>query len=148
MQDLREKVFAGWPEETLLLNLMLTSSNDHAGVRVSHYQFQSEPNAMLNLTIVERKGKLPTHAEVNVVPATLAAMLRDAERDVTENAVKVFVVPRLMEISSESKEKKHIHLRRRFMLLGQTLDGMRVWVGRFPNSRICPCICRAPRKRA
>src|SRR5205814_1008302 len=47
---------------------------------------------------------------------------------VASGSVFVYVAPRGIGPTAWSGDaKKQIHIRRRFMLLGQTLDGMRVW---------------------
>jgi hypothetical protein len=46
----------------------------------------------------------------------------------SRRAALAFFAPRLVEPFSGTRDpKKLIQIRRRFMLLGQTLDGMRVW---------------------
>ena len=50
------------------------------------------------------------------------------QKIMTNNWIFAFVMPRgIGPTAWDSDAKKQIHIRRRFMLLGQTLDGMRVW---------------------
>jgi hypothetical protein len=48
---------------------------------------------------------------------------------VSDNRVAAYFAPRGIGPSAwdTSESDRHTHIRRRFMLLGQTLDGMRVW---------------------
>lgn len=60
--------------------------------------------------------------------AALKQQLVASAAGTTNPAVLVFVVPRGIGLTAfASDEKARTKIRRRFMLLGQTLDGMRVW---------------------
>jgi hypothetical protein len=108
MEALREKVFRGWPA-------------DGAGpldVRKSAgaYEFSSQPHVRLQLEVV-REGTARVVVSVGDYPDLSGA---------PDTYVKMS--PRGTGPDAwTGDEKKQAQIRRRFMLVGQTLDGMRVW---------------------
>ncbi len=61
-------------------------------------------------------------------PAADSAALGELRRELDSGAVLAFFAPRGVGMTAFSgDEKVRTRIRRRFMLLGQTLDGMRVW---------------------
>jgi hypothetical protein len=157
MKALREKVFRGWPTEReagpLDVDRAFTAEAD--GVRLMAYDFNSQPHVRLRLFVVSATTpRDPDHVALKIMDETrwtrwLAAMrgrfedrlgiynLPDPDpvgaRETEEMlraapGVSVYVCPRGVGADSwTGDEKKQTQIRRRFMLLGQTLDGMRVW---------------------
>ena len=143
--ELRTKVFGGWPSEPCPIAPALYAQSNQGGMHVRCYRFESQPGVELSLVLladakVKKPGKvimkiLDTESWTNspcavfpqgaISPDQLAGFHRQMQ---SEKAVLAFFAPRLVEPTSWSGDlKKFNQIRRRFMLLGQTLDGMRVW---------------------
>lgn len=165
---LREKCFAGWPEDPPKLELQMRCSEERDGLRLRTYDFVSQAGVPLRLYLIQ---SAPTSATTRVV-----LRIPDAEQwnEWLEGMSRVFgdelsqerfvsgrvnpqstvrsagtnddwiakfkgslssnrwaiaiVPPRGVGLTAWSGDaKKQIQIRRRFMLLGQTLDSMRVW---------------------
>jgi dienelactone hydrolase len=157
MKALREKVFRGWPMEReagpLDVDQVFTAEVD--GIRLTAYDFNSQPNVRLRLFLVYPAGlRDPKHVTLKVLDESgwtewLSAMrvkfedrlggyalpdakptdfqhLQDALN--TDGSLLAYICPRGIGAAAWSgDERKQTQIRRRFMLLGQTLDGMRVW---------------------
>jgi hypothetical protein len=157
MKALREKSFRGWPRQTQAgpLDVKRVFSVKREGVHFSAFDFTSQPHVRLRLYLVHQAG-LDEHETVvlNVLSEQgwtewLAAMrvgFADELSDQTlpepdKNAFKryqemfknnkdtlAYLAPRgIGPTAWNTDERKRTQIRRRFMLLGQTLDGMRVW---------------------
>jgi hypothetical protein len=157
LKTLREKSFGGWPTEEQAgpLNIRKVFSTERHGIRLSAFDFTSQPHVRLRLYLVSRKGlEQPENVVLNVPDkqewkqwlAAMHAGFADELKDETlpdpnEDAFKQFrqilkdssstlalAVPRGIGLTAwNPDERKQTQIRRRFMLLGQTLDGMRVW---------------------
>jgi dienelactone hydrolase len=169
MATLKEKVFAGWPEEAAPLELKEHLDIDRHGVRFRVYDFVSQPEIPLRLYLMQPKRfKKPERILLNVLDDAgwdrwIAGMrhafaneldeerrlqspdlARSPDRNVPEvdpayldsiqqslrsnNWAMAFVAPRGVGLTQwRGDAKKQAQIRRRFMLLGQTLEGMRVW---------------------
>jgi len=157
MKALREKVFRGWPTDReagpLDVDQVFTAQAD--GVRLTAYDFNSQPNVRLRfflmgltdladpkgvtLTVLDEStwtqwlsgmrvkfaDRLGVYSLPEADPAgfeALQGMLK------SERSLFAFLCPRGIGATAwTGDEKKQTQIRRRFMLLGQTLDGMRVW---------------------
>ncbi len=155
---LREKVFAGWPEENPPLNLQKAFSVVRDRVRISAYNFSSEHDTPLRLYLMEDAtetnletvtlqvisqekwpGWIKSMARLDLVKELTEELAGIAGADLTPpeklsltmphpHEATVFFAPRGIGLTAWSGgEKRLTQIRRRFMLLGQTLDGMRVW---------------------
>jgi cephalosporin-C deacetylase-like acetyl esterase len=145
LKALREKVFGGWPAESDAVKLELESRSDTDGLRVRAFSFDSQPQVTLRLWVVqEPKVKKPekvlltaldaeswTNAPTKwlwlggATPGVIADLRREMET--RKMALAVFA-PRGVEPAGWQKNTKTANqVRRRYMLLGQTLDSMRVW---------------------
>jgi len=161
---LREKVFRGWPVQPdvgpLDVDQVFTAEAD--GVRLTAYDFNSQPDVRLRLFCIEgvppskrrQDARDTTHVTLNVLDESgwtqwLSAMrgkfqgqlggyaspgaecgdfqqLQDVLK--AEGGMRAYLCPRGIGSAAWSgDERKQIQVRRRFMLLGQTLDSMRVW---------------------
>jgi hypothetical protein len=157
MKALREKVFRGWPADRdvgpLDVDQVFTVQAD--GVRLTAYDFNSQPNVRLRLFLVYPAGlQEPKHVTLNVLDESGWTQWLSAIRVKFEGQVRsynladakpadfqhlqdalnagggilAYVSPRGIGSAAWSgDERKQTQIRRRFMLLGQTLDGMRVW---------------------
>ena len=157
MTALKEKVFRGWPTQAEAgpLDVECAFSAERRGIRLSGYDFTSQRHVRLRLYTAHRAGlQKPDSVTLIVLDGLqwlqlLGAMrvgfaeeLSDqAQTDSNENAfariiesfadsesVVAYLAPRgIGPTAWNPAEKKQTQIRRRFMLLGQTLDGMRVW---------------------
>jgi hypothetical protein len=154
---IREKSFRGWPTETEAgpLDIKSVFSIERKGIRFSAYDFTSQPHVRLRLYTAHRAGLNKTRMVTLEVldeqewKEWLAAMrvgFADELDDQTlpepnDNAFKIkqelfkktkrvmaYFAPRgIGPTVWNPDERKQTQIRRRFMLLGQTLDGMQVW---------------------
>jgi dienelactone hydrolase len=152
---LREKSFRGWPAEPGALDAKPVFSVARQGVRLSAVDFTSQANIRLRLYLAQRDGldrpeRLVLHAGDEEAWTSWLATMRPAfaqelgeetlpdadpraftalrERLRSHNEMLAFVAPRgIGPTAWDGDERKQTHIRRRFVLLGQTLDGMRVW---------------------
>ncbi len=157
MRDLREKVFRGWPTEReagpLDVDQVFTAEAD--GVRLAAYDFNSQPHVRLRLFVVSATDlQDPSHLALNVLdeagwtqwlaplrvkfedrlgayslPSPDPNAFRKLQKILSaERGMLVYLCPRGIGANAwTGDEKKLTQIRRRFMLLGQTLDSMRVW---------------------
>jgi len=139
MKALREQVFAGWPSEAEAggMNVKLISSmpgkDENSGLRFNLVTFDSQATVPLELELVSRREAkkldvlilhvLDDHAwEQSAIDAETRKLL--LANDV---AIARFCPRGVGPTAWDQSEKKQTQHRRRFMLLGQTLDGMQVW---------------------
>lgn len=157
MEALRDKVFRGWPNEDEAGSLHVDEafSAEADGIRLAAFDFTSQPQVRLRLFLLHPANLSPASpVTLNVLDEArwrlwLAAMrdrferqlseyvLADADRATVQDLqdaimsnqqVLAFVCPRGIGPDAWSgDERKQTQIRRRFMLLGQTADSMRVW---------------------
>ena len=157
MKALREKSFRGWPPEAEAgsLDTKKVFSVEKQGIRFSAYDFTSQPHVRLRLYMVHRpKLKKTEMVTLKVLDEQgwkewLAAMrvgfadelddqtLPDPDKKAFQSKQELFkntkrvmayFAPRGIGLTAwNPDERKQTQIRRRFMLLGQTRDGMRVW---------------------
>ena len=154
-QALVDKSFRGWPKEASALNVKKAFEVERHRLRFSAYDFDSQQNIRLRLYVVRRAGDHQDDLVVlNVLDDAgwnnfLSSMRPGFEKELAGEALpkgdkKAFESERKMHQSFrwamayvaprgigptawDQSERKQTQHRRRFMLLGQTLDGMRVW---------------------
>ena len=154
---LGEKTFRGWPAEGGSLDVKPVFSAEHEGIRLSAYDFTSQPEIGLRLYVAQRAGLNPKDLDLVVLNAldepgwnkflatyrpAFADELKDealpeANADEFASTQKMFgafkwgmayLAPRgIGRTAWDQTPKKQAQIRRRFMLLGQTLPGMQVW---------------------
>lgn len=157
MDALLNKSFRGWPtdDEAGPLDIQKIFSVERNGICLSAFDFTSQPYVHLRLYLAHRAGlDKPELVMLNALDEQswdewLAAVRVGFAEELddqglpepNENAfedyqqmlkdtgrVMAYVAPRGIGPTAFSVDvKKRTHVRRRFMLLGQTLDGMRVW---------------------
>lgn len=150
MQQLRTKVFAGWPEPGRLHLPELTTLPSTGGQLLSIGILTSQPTVPVPVFLIQPEPSrgdsvalilpneqewpalaewLNTRFDLKLVGATnkpLSNSLRQALEQ--QNSALAIVVPRgIMHGSMPEDARKRTHVRRRYMLLGQTLDSMRVY---------------------
>jgi hypothetical protein len=169
LNALRTKVFAGWPEASGALKLGPIGELTENGLRSQAYAFASQPDVRSWLLVLQdAKVKKPEKVLLTVLDAeswtnsavrffwlgggTVEATAAVRQEMQTRKLVLAFFAPRGVEPSNWlSNPKKATQIRRRYMLLGQTLDGMRVWdirraaqaVKALPEFRKAPLFVRA-----
>ncbi|MEE2707382.1 MAG: prolyl oligopeptidase family serine peptidase [Planctomycetota bacterium] len=154
-QALKEKSFRGWPDRPDNPEATEAWSVQRHGLRFRAYDFESQPHIRLRLYLVHREGvENNALVVVNVLDQKswgrfLAAMrvgfeaelkgefLPEADKESFESERRmhqafkwamVYVPPRGIGPTAWNQDNfKQTQHRRRFALLGQTLDGMRVW---------------------
>jgi hypothetical protein len=151
MTALKEKVFRGWPEKEEPLNMEKVMDVTREGIRLRAYDFTSQGPFRLRLYVVHREQLKATpivgldvldqeawHSLVRTMragfPDEFAAM-GSGEPDGDRYAllkgnpgVFAFMAPRGVALTAwDDNERTQTQIRRRFMLLGQTLEGMRAY---------------------
>ena len=154
-QALQQATFASWPAEAGPLEFNQAFAVEREGLQLAAYDFQSQPGIPLRLYLVRRAGADKSDLVVlNVLDEKqwrdfLATMRVGFAKELKGEALpepdeKSFAAEQRMHKSFKwamaylaprgdgptawsQGERKQTHIRRRFMLLGQTLDGMRVW---------------------
>lgn len=134
---LRGRTFAGWPDGTPSPNPVLSEEHIHQDLRLSVWSFQSQPHVPLTLTVLTRGHTPPERLVLRIVDHSewkeRQALLERRgvaafEPELPPGTALAWFAPRgLGDGAWSGDERKQIQIRRRFMLLGQTLDGMRVW---------------------
>jgi cephalosporin-C deacetylase-like acetyl esterase len=155
LQSLRDKSFRAWPEDPAPPALELRSSAVRDGVRFSVYEFDSQQAIRLPLYLVQPdvpSGSPQITLDVLDDPAWTAMLARyqvafaepfdglslpESDPESYRAAVQeiiasgravAYLAPRgIGPTAWDASPRKQIQHQRRFYLLGQTLDGMRVW---------------------
>jgi hypothetical protein len=157
MRNLRTKSFRGWPRQAQAgpLNIHRVFSVSREGIQFSAFDFTSQPHVRLRLYLAHKVGlNKPEAVTLNVLDGQgwskwLAGMRigfenelsdlklpepdKSAFRDIQEmlenlNLAVAYMAPRGIGPDAwNDDQRKQVQIRRRFMLLGQTADGMRVW---------------------
>ena len=124
MKDLREKCFAGWPADGVPLEIHQRFSETNKGIIFNTYEIQSQPSVTLKLCLACKAGPAAPSRIFLRIADSAPASVPEIE---TNNAVYAVLQPRGLSIPEANDNTEETQERRRFMLLGQTLDGMRVW---------------------
>ena len=157
MQALREKSFRGWPSdaESGSLDVKRTFRVERHSVCFTAFDFTSQPHISLRLYLLHRAGlDRPDSVLLNTLDEQewtewLAAMRVGFAEELADQAlpdpnqekfnqlqkqvsnsqqIVAYFAPRgIGPTAWAADERKQTQIRRRFMLLGQTLDAMRVW---------------------
>jgi cephalosporin-C deacetylase-like acetyl esterase len=157
MNALQEKSFRGWPTEAQAgsLDIKPIFSVERHGIRLSTFDFTSQPYVRLRLYLTQPLGlKKPNTVTLNALDQQqwsqwLSAMRVGFPTELNEPnspepnevafkqiqkvisntncAIAYFASRGIGPTAWKVDEKKLTQIQRRFMLLGQTVDGMRVW---------------------
>lgn len=148
---LQERVFMGWPTDPGALALRETGQAESGDLRLRVFEFQSQPHMLLSLFLLERSGGKSQSVQLQVLDGAgwnrwltalhrpfASALQRFSPPDPVGESLLLprpeagtslaWFVPRGLGPGAWTGDpRKQIQIRRRFQLLGQTLDGMRVW---------------------
>jgi cephalosporin-C deacetylase-like acetyl esterase len=152
---LLDKSFRGWPAAACSLDATKALAADRDGLHLEAWDFTSQEAIRLRLYLVHRTGlDKPASVVLNVLddeawreflagmrpafeaelqgeilpPADDASFQQTAEMLRNGTQILAYVAPRGVGPTAwDQSEKKQTQHQRRFYLLGQTLDGMRVW---------------------
>ncbi|MDA8743570.1 prolyl oligopeptidase family serine peptidase [Rubripirellula amarantea] len=156
LESLRDKSFAGWPSEDQVrpLRLELVAENEKDGVRCEVYEFDSqqpyrlplfvisinEPSTKVNAwtleTLNQEQWGRVAGGIASMVPQSLPNIQASSEDfEILAERVRrspdrklVLFAPRGIGPTEWTRDPtERVHIRRRFMLLGQTQDAMRIW---------------------
>lgn len=157
MKALKEKTFRAWPEKPEPLEVKEAFSAERDGVRLAAYDFTSQGPVRLRLFVAHRAGlKRPSQTVFEVIgdedawgdlldslrvgfKKELAPYGPSGARPEDDTAlwlkgvaesdvVMVAFAPRgVGPTAFNPDKKKQTQIRRRLMLLGETLEGMQVW---------------------
>ncbi len=157
MQALKDQVFAGWPADAAAVTVTKENSSERDGVRITAYDFESQTPVRLRIYIAHRAGLRAEDLELvalNVLDAegwqdfcntynsrfaklieTLPATQHDEKAFEREKRMfetfkwgMAYVCPRgIGPTEWTGSPKAQTQRLRRFYLLGQTVDSMRVW---------------------
>jgi dienelactone hydrolase len=155
-EKLDQYVFRGWPSEPADLNVKEAFSAERDGIALAAYDFTSQHDVRLRLYVARPAGKKqpPELVVLNALDDDgwnefLATMRPGFEKELKGetlpkadgesyrqmqkmfenfNWAMAYVAPRGVGPTAWNQdERKQTQIRRRFYLLGQTLDGMRAW---------------------
>lgn len=158
LENLRQKTFGGWPNETIAngqnqsVSVEQVTESSREGIRCRVIEFESQTPYRLPLFVLSARSNRPKAYTVEIlgqdaweeVAAGIAAIvpqyldapepsnkaLSSLAARVMQNPDRTLVLfpPRGVGPTEWTRNMtKRTHIRRRFMLLGQTLDGMRIW---------------------
>jgi dienelactone hydrolase len=134
---LKRRTFGGWPDRSPNPETRLIHDRREADLHLTSWSFESQANVPLNLNVLIRGKPTPDRITLRIVDH---AEWQDRQSLLDTRGPAAFVeqvppgtalawfAPRGIGPNQWSGEdRKQVQIRRRFMLLGQTLDGMRVW---------------------
>ena len=145
LATLREKVFAGWPEQSGNAKAKLIARSRDEGIRRETYELDAQPGIQLQvfvlhdtkvgkpqrlvLTVLDAESWTNSPARGVWLGAATQEMTAELRRQMQQDhSVLAFCSPRGVGATHWLAEPaKAVQVRRRFMLLGETLDSMRVW---------------------
>jgi len=156
MTGLREQVFAGWPKSPSALKPVAAGDVTTDGMRLQAWDFESEPGIPLRLFLLSSPGAdKPEKVVLSVLdepgwskwcrdlgPAFAEVLMekKDLKRDdamfaqnrtamKTQKVQFAAIAPRGIGPTkwADAGTSIDIQMKRRFALIGQTLDGQRVW---------------------
>ncbi len=155
-ETLKKKTFGGWPanHDPSQRNVKQVAAATNGDVTCEVYQFNSQHPYRLPIFVCKAAGRVSPPARVSLevvdqaqwenVSSGLAAIVPGLLEGITASGPQfsaiekrladdptlamAFIAPRGVGVTEWSREqKKRTHIDRRFMLLGQTADSMRIW---------------------
>jgi dienelactone hydrolase len=121
---LTEKVFRGFPKATTDFRVEKKTGTEG----LTEIRFNSQETVRSRL-LMQTIGKPKRIALLVVEEGSPESVIDDwfSKRDSEPHVTKALLFVRGPHITSNDKDRSVAHLRRRYMLVGQTLDSMRVW---------------------
>jgi dienelactone hydrolase len=151
-EHLESRVFRAWPKQPGELDLKLVATDSRDNLELQTYEFTSQPEVRLRLYVLKKQGlDKPELTVLNVLdqtaweellaalggkfdkafaneqlpPASEAAFQGIEQTLTSHNWVFAYLAPRGYGPTLwNQNQTKQTHIRRRFILLGQTHDGM------------------------
>jgi dienelactone hydrolase len=121
---LRRETFAGWPGPSPIAARHRETRQEN-GREVRTIEFESEPNMPLKLVYFLAQNATEVRLHILTPDDSEAENLAQlAARNDRPRASTAFLFVRR---NGSDNPKKAIQIRRRYMLIGETVDGMRVW---------------------
>lgn len=157
LAKLRKQVFHGWPADAPVVSMTKQNSIDRDGLQMTTFDIESQPHVELRIYLVHRHGLRPSDLDLVVLNPLddsgwdsfcdrfktrftkliqgFPSVKPDEEAFLQEQKMHqnfawgmAYICPRGVGADAWSgSEKSAIHRERRFNLIGQTSDGMRVW---------------------
>ena len=120
LMALREKSFTAWPRDTTPASLVKTGSDASGVWKRDYFDIESEPGVKVRAVFDSSRGSRNEK---------LVLQIQNAMRDlqVPQRTVVGQLAVRIAGEDTYADAKKRTHIRRRFMLLGETVDSARVW---------------------
>lgn len=129
MAELRKKAFAAWPTDAGGVRLKEAGTERKNDFELRMYDFESQPSVPLRLYVVKANAEA-RRIELTVLDDDDELNPKTFEQwPQSPPAVQsVYFAPRGIGPNRwKQTDRKQVQIRRRFMLLGQTVDAMRVW---------------------
>jgi hypothetical protein len=147
LRELEERCFAGWPKQPRPVAGSPAQEWVRQQLRFRESELETEPGIRLPLIVISELQRDPKGIQLRVgsnedwrnwerwkagtsISAEVANWLENLKKSATqENQAIALVWPRGMGPTqwAEPGSPTETHIRRRFALIGQTLDGQRVW---------------------
>ncbi|HUE71794.1 MAG TPA: prolyl oligopeptidase family serine peptidase, partial [Pirellulaceae bacterium] len=154
MKQIKEKSLRAWPERAGHVELRQIHEQQHDGLKLRRFEFESEPGVVVELLVVSASsGKKPETVSISILsadrfdvqtaaiqtlfpgnseaatPDEYIRLLGQITKVTThDRRASVFVAPRgVGKTRWDQSEKKQIQNRRRFYLLGETLESCQVY---------------------
>lgn len=148
MTALREKCFGGWPDAPGPLNVQKVATAERDDRVFEAYEFDSQPGVRLSFCLI-RPERMSSDGEVILsrAPGIPAASMHEEfvnhfnddsfnlgplvklpiEIDDVDKITIAMFAPRHFAVADRKDDKARTQVRRRYMLLGQTLASMQIW---------------------
>ncbi|EMI20694.1 Acetyl xylan esterase [Rhodopirellula maiorica SM1] len=150
IQSLKRKTFGGWPQTAGSLDTKTIAEREADGMKVKAIQFTSQspyrltmfavtpmssaPPKMVNVVVLDQQAWQRVASGLAVVmPERFRGVTPDKQiweqlRDESPTVPTVYVTPRGVGFTEWTRDPvRRTHIRRRFMLLGQTAAGMQIY---------------------
>lgn len=118
---LLEKCFRGWPATRVPLNITKKTSSQG----IEEFEFDSQKNQRLSLLLKRMNGS--KEFSLHVLPAGTPPEEIESLFATPGNSARAVLLVRGVGDGVREVDRDGVQTKRRYMLLGQTLDGMRVW---------------------
>ena len=137
LRRLKHRTFAGWPDRSPKPMPQLIQERRDADLHLSSWSFESQPHVPLKLHLLIRGNPTPDRITLRIVDhdewlnrqslLDIRGPAAFAEQVPPGTALAWFAPRGIGPNRWSGDDRKQVQIRRRFMLLGQTLNGMRVW---------------------